>query len=85
MNRFQYVIAASEAPHQVPLIDLARVLVQALEQNEALGTDAYADPAVRILGAYIAFHTHADVDTAQGYKHLLAMCEKRLYDASEAH
>ena len=74
MNRWEFVVQASTAPEQVPLLDLARMLVHTLEQNEAEGSDPSQDPATLILGAYIAFHTHADVSSRSGYRDLLDYC-----------
>lgn len=54
------------------------MLVHTLEQNEAEGTDAQNDPATLVLGAFIGFQTHADVNTFKGYKELLSLCELRL-------
>lgn len=75
MNRFEYVLTTAVAPHQEPLLAIAREFTQAVEQVMAEGNDPVQDPAVLVLGSYIAFHTHADVNTFGGYKRLLSMCE----------
>lgn len=83
MTRFEYVLCTAVAPHQEPLAEIARAFALAVEQTIAEGEDAGNDPAVLVLGAYIAFHTHADVATAQGYYRLLALCEQRFFNAPE--
>jgi hypothetical protein len=83
MNRFEYVLNAAHAPQDATLLSLAQALVDAVEQNVALDTDPTNDPSVLILGAYIAFHTHADVNTAGGYHKLLSLCEQQLINGAE--
>lgn len=83
MNRFEFVLDAAFAPHQVPLPDLARQFSTALDQVQAEGADPTRDPAVLILGAFIAFHTHADVNTVGGYHRLLDLCAHRLETSKE--
>lgn len=83
MNRFEYALHASIAPEQETLGDLARGLVSAIEQTEAEGQIALSDPAVMVLGAYIAFHTHADVNSVKGYRQLLSLCEYRSLNPPE--
>lgn len=78
MNRFEYVIALSTAPQQEPLINLAAGFMLAMQQVTAEGVDPQQDPAILILGAYIAFHTHADVNTNVGYRKLLNQCNERV-------
>lgn len=78
MNRFEFVLQTSVAPHQQPLISLAAAFMLAVQQTLIEQADPGQDPAVLILGAYIAFHTHADVNTSKGYHELLAQCAERL-------
>jgi len=81
MNRFEYVIQTSVAPGQEPLINITAALMLALVQLYAENLDPLQDPAVLILGAYIAFHTHADVNTNVGYRKLLEQCNDRIHNA----
>lgn len=81
MNRFEYVLEAAFAPQEKPLRELVRQLSIAVEQVEAEGEHPTKDPAVLILGAYVAFHTHADVNTASGYHRMLEMCAARAEEA----
>lgn len=83
MNRYAYALETAKAPHQEPLVNIARGFVDALDQVIAEGTDPQADPAVVILGSFIAFHVHADVNTAAGYQKLLSDCEQRIINAPE--
>lgn len=77
MNRFEYVLHASKAPQSPTLIDLARNFTHAVEQTVAEGEQPSLDPAVLALGAFIAFHTHADVNSVAGYNRLIQLCEQR--------
>lgn len=81
MSRFAYAIDVASAPMDFPIASLAKNFHEAVEQTEAEGLNALNDPAVLLLGAYIAFHTHADVNTASGYHKLIAMCHDRIYNA----
>lgn len=85
MNRFEYVLSASPAPQDLPLIQLAAAFMLAVEQTVAEQLDPHTDPAVMILGAYIAFQTHADVNTQDGYYKLLEQCQTRLDNLPTAH
>lgn len=72
------VIHAHEILGEVPLKALAQGLVDALEEAEVDGvSDPSRDPAVLVFGAFIAFHTHADVSTVGGYHDLIEMCRER--------
>lgn len=81
MSRFAYAIDVAQAPLSSPIASLAKNFHEAVDQAEAEGLDATTDPAVLLLGVYIAFHTHADVNTASGYHKLIAMCHDRIYNA----
>lgn len=84
MNRHEYVLkAAVTGSIYEPLINLARMFVHTLEQNEAEGTDPMLDPATLVLGAFIAFRTHADINTMTEYQKLLAACELRVSSPRE--
>jgi hypothetical protein len=78
VNRFERVLQISNAPERSSLIVLARALVSAIEETEVEGMRQDEDPSIMVLGAFIAFHTHADVNTVGGYHRLLEQCETRL-------
>lgn len=84
MNRFEYVLKAASAPHEQPLIQLAAAFMLAIEQTLIEQVEPTNDPAVLILGAYIAFHTHADVNTSNGYHELLTRCAEHLQNSPTA-
>lgn len=72
------VIHAHEILGQIPLKALAEGLVSAIEEAEVDGVaDPSRDPAVLVFGAFIAFHTHADVSTVAGYHELIEQCRER--------
>lgn len=75
------VIHAHEILGEVPLKALAQGLVDAIAEAEVDGVrDPSRDPAVLVFGAFIAFHTHADVSTVGGYNKLIEQCRIR-YEA----
>lgn len=80
MLRFHNAINASE--HPPCLKQVAGQLVSAIDEVEAEGNEPTNDPAVLILGAFVAFHTHADVNTRDGYHKLLDMCRARIEERS---
>lgn len=72
------VVHAHEILGEVPLKTLAQGLVDAIDEAEAEGIqDPSRDPAVLVFGAFIAFHTHADVSTVGGYQDLIEACRQR--------
>lgn len=72
------VVHAHEIFGEIPLKALALGLVQALEEAEIDGVeDPSRDPAVLVFGAFIAFHTHADVSTIGGYLDKIEECRER--------
>lgn len=75
MSRFDNALAAAYAPLEQPLCVLAQHFADAVHQATAEGFDAARDPAVMLMGAFIAFHTHSDVNTVSGYHQLLALCK----------
>jgi hypothetical protein len=83
MNRFAHALEAAYAPHLVPLVDLAHRFALAVDQVIAEELDPSNDPAVLVLGSFIAFHTHADVNSASGYHQLLGMCPDRFATTPE--
>lgn len=77
-SRDSHVVHAHEILGEVPLKTLAQGLVDAIEEAEAEGiSDPSRDPAVLVFGAFIAFHTHADVSTVGGYMQLIDVCRER--------
>lgn len=80
MNRFEFALQASHAPHRICLSQLTKELSQAVAQSIAEGEEPSTDPAVLLLGSFVAFQCHADVNTASGYHRLLALCNERLYN-----
>lgn len=78
MNRFEFALQASAGPHRVELVQLTGALNFAVQQTLAEGLNPATDPAVILLGSFIAFQVHADVNTASGYHKLIAMCNDRL-------
>lgn len=77
MSRFSYAIDVTQTGQQ-PLLALAKNFARAVEETEVEGLNPMNDPAVLILGSFIAFQTHADVNTRGGYEKLIAMCHDRL-------
>lgn len=57
---------------------IAHQLVDAIEDVESEGGDPCADPAVLVLGAFVAFHTHSDVTSSKGFHHWLDLCQNNL-------
>lgn len=77
-TRDSNVIHAHEILGEVPLKALAQGLVDAIAEAEVDGVeDPSRDPAVLVFGAFIAFHTHADVSTVGGYHDLIETCRQR--------
>lgn len=81
MNRFEFVLQAATAPKEQSLISLTAALMLAVEQTVNEEQDPRSDPAVMLLGAYIAFQLHADIASVYGHRALLGMCEDRLLKA----
>ena len=85
MNVDQFVLNAAYSANLPSLRDLVHVLNETIAQIEQRGGVLQDDPAVLILGSFIAFHTHSDINTVGGYKHLLDMCATRLLNAPSRH
>lgn len=76
--RDSHVLHVSEILGEVPFGMLAQGLVDAIVEAECEGVeDPSRDPAVMVFGAFIAFHTHVDVNTRKGYLTLIEMCRER--------
>lgn len=83
MNRFAAALTAAQGPDQFTLAELAKHFLLAVEGSVADDQDPAADPAVLVLGSFIGFHAHVDVNTASGYHTLLSMCEQRFNESPE--
>ncbi len=75
----EFVVAASNSPDLPSLNELLQVMAEYVQLLEASGHSAVDDPAVLLLGAYISFHTHSDINTVGGYKRLVRLCEDRIH------
>lgn len=72
------VIHLSEVVGDVPFKMVAQGLLDAINEAEVEGiADPSRDPAVMLFGAYVAFHTHVDVNTVRGYHEQLELCRER--------
>lgn len=76
-RRFSYAIDITQAGQQ-PLLSLAQAFAGAIQETEIEGLNPMTDPAVLLMGTFIAFQTHADVNTRNGYERLIALCHDRL-------
>lgn len=74
----EFVVAAAASAELPTLPQLAAVLADYLAALELAEVDYQDDPAVLVLGAFIAFHTHADINTHGGYKRLIQLCSDRI-------
>jgi len=83
MNRYEYALTAAQAPQQEPLLAIAQNFNDAVSQVIAEGQDPHQDPAVIVLGSFIAFHVHADLNTLHGYQQLLSLCEDQVVHSPE--
>lgn len=79
MNRFQVALTMAHAPQHQTLLALAHNFVMAVDQTVSEGLPVESDPAVLVLGAFIAFQTHSDVNSTRGYRQLLTQCEDRAH------
>ena len=81
MQRFLNALVLAEPGVESPgLRTVAQALVEAIEEAEAEGQRAEEDPAVLAIGAFVAFHTHSDVNSVRGFNHLLELSRNRLSD-----
>ena len=79
MNRFEAALSMAYSPQSQSLPVLARTFALAVDQTVAEGLPVESDPAVLVLGAFIAFQTHSDVNSTRGYRQLLTQCEDRAH------
>lgn len=79
MKRFLVALEVATPGMESPgLSTISRMLVEAIEEVEAEGGAPEQDPAVLVLGTFVAFHTHADVNTTGGFHKLLDLCRTNL-------
>jgi hypothetical protein len=76
MKRFMHAIAVTEQTAELP--ELAAIFAEAVDEAADEGVDPASDPAVMLVGAFISFHTHSDINTVGGYHRLIAMCSERI-------
>lgn len=74
MERYFTALQAAIGPRMPTLPWLATTLSQAVDEVVLEGGNPTDDPAVLLLGAFVAFHTHADVNTTGGYHKLIDLC-----------
>lgn len=67
-----------ESAGRADLLTAVVGMYEAIVECEAEGVeDPSRDPAVMLFGAHVAFLTHFDVNTVQGYSSLLEQCAVR--------
>lgn len=77
MNIDEFVLDVATGPNNVPLAGLLRVASEYVDMLAEAGLPPISDPAVLLLGAFISFQTHSDINTVGGYRRLLNACEER--------
>lgn len=74
MKRYIDALHAATGAGMPSLPWLANTLVAAIDDVTLEGGTPETDPAVLLLGSFVAFHTHADVNSVAGYHHLIDLC-----------
>lgn len=82
MNRFEFALDAAANPLKHKLADHIKAAAAAVEQIETEGNSVEEDPAILVIGSFISFHTHADINTFNGFTQLLDLCARRMSGAS---
>jgi hypothetical protein len=77
MTRFEYAVGLTQSPPQT-LLMLAGSFYAAVNEATVEGCDPTSDPAILLMGTYISFQTHADVNTKNGYDRLIRLCHDRI-------
>jgi hypothetical protein len=77
MNRFEFVLANVENPADIDIAVLATEFKTAIDTAAVEGYPPEMDPAVIVLGSWIAFRVGADINTVHGYRLLLDACQLR--------
>ena len=80
----EFVVAISSTADPPPLVDILEVLTEYVKALLDAGIEPIQDPAVLVLGFFVSFHTHADINTNGGLMKLIKQCEDRIH-AHEAH
>lgn len=76
MRRFMQAINITRI--NVEMSVLSAGFSEAVGDAIADGVSPDNDPAVLLYGAFIAFRTHADVNTVGGYKKLIELCHQQI-------
>lgn len=77
MNVDEFVVFAASSP-TLPLFgQILQVMAEYTARLEEAELDPLQDPAVLVMGAFIAFHTNADVNSYGGYRRLIQRCADR--------
>lgn len=75
MKRFYAALDVATSITCPTLQSIVVKLNDAVTEAVADGIEPVNDPAVLLLGAFVAFHTHADVNTVGGYRRLIGLCQ----------
>lgn len=78
MKRYFDALSAATGAAMPSLPWAAATLVEAIDDVVLEGGRPEDDPAVLLLGAFVAFHTHADINTVGGYHQLIEICHARV-------
>lgn len=73
----EFVVAASVSPTLPSFTEILQVMAEYATNLEEAQLDPLQDPAVLVMGAFIAFHTNADVNSYGGYRRLIQRCADR--------
>ena len=73
----EFVVAASASPTLPPFTQILQVMAEYVAALGEAQLDPLQDPAVLVMGAFIAFHTNADVNSYGGYRRLIQRCADR--------
>lgn len=73
----EFVVAAASSPTLPPFGQILQVMAEYAATLEKAQFDPLQDPAVLVMGAFIAFHTNADVNSYGGYRRLIQRCADR--------
>lgn len=76
MDRYETITRITPGT-TVPLSQVARLLVQFIDECSIEDMDPQACPAVMALGAMLAFHCHADLDSPGYITRLMQRCAEK--------
>ena len=74
----EFVVAAATSEALPTLTEIVQVMADYTAVLEEAQLDPLQDPAVLVLGAFVAFHTNADINTYGGYRRLIKRCSDRI-------